>query len=213
MAGDKTVKSRKNAGYSLVELIVVIAIIVVLMSVLIPGVVGYIKTASRLSAINTVRVMVTTMEVSMLEHSMEKKVIIDKLYKDRSSNQFIDAGYLTNYMLARAQRNENYSKSNNDYADFLIAKDILEAVKSGPGEPHPVLKFTKDVRPTGKTIKTFCNDDSDAAVFVYAPEGGVLYAQVAIKNTWLVTYEDSAYSAVEIKSNTKMVGNEKIKDN
>ncbi len=44
---------KNNHGFSLVELIVVIAILVVLMSQLIPAVVGYVKRAQKISDLNT----------------------------------------------------------------------------------------------------------------------------------------------------------------
>lgn len=208
----KRIKENRDKGFSLTELIVVISIMIILIAMMLPHVIGYIKRASKLSAINTVRVMVNTMEVSMLEHSMEKSVVVNKLYKPEGSTEYIDAGYLTNYMLQRAQANVNYNKNADDYADFLIAQDILEAVKSGPGEQHPYLHFIRNSRPNNEIIKNV-SQGGDLAIFVYAPAGGVLYAQVALGDTWLVTYEGNDYTAVEIKRDTRMVGTNKVKDN
>ena len=113
-------------------------------------------------------------------------------------------------MLKRAQTNTNYSKSKDDYADFVIAKDILEAVRSGPGEKKNALKFTKDTRPLATKCKDYCDDGGTGAIFAYAPAGDVYYAQICTKGR-LVTYEFGNYEAEKVTSNTAFAGNSKLK--
>ena len=197
-------------GFSLVELITVIAIIIILTSMLAPAIIGYIDKAHRISAISTVRTMVTAMELSMTEHAMDKETYINKKYKYKYDNKIVQAGCLTSWMLYRAQRGDNYTNKT-DYADFVIAKDILEACNSSHGTAHPTLKFKNDTRPVGSTVSKCCKDNSDAAVFVYSPSGGVYFAQVCIKGQWMVTYENGVYDAVKVKDkNMKFVGTDKI---
>ncbi len=213
MTAINKLKCNKNKGFSLVEMIVVIAIMIVLLSMLVPYVVGYIEKAARMSAINTARVMVNGMEVSMIEHAQEGSIYLNKVYTSEyyDNGKALPCGFLTNYMLYYAQTNYNYDKSKHDYADFLIAKDILEAVRSGPKETKPALKFTKTDRPLGANCKEYCKDGGTGAIFAYAPAGGVYYAQVCT-NGWLVTYEHGNYDAQKVKSDTAFASKSKLNE-
>lgn len=210
----KNYRSNKNKGFSLVELIVVIAIMVVLLSMLVPNVVGYIEKANKLSAMNTVKVMVNAMELSLVEHTLSGELRVNKQYKFKNGTEYVDAGCLSNYMLYRAQKNTGYSKTAVDYADYVIAQDILEAVNSTHDAKNPVLKFKNDTRGVDKTIATACSNGSDNAIFIYSPTGGCYYAQVCIQGTYLVTYESGDYEVENVskqKNTKKMISGDKIK--
>ena len=208
----KRIKDSADKGFSLVELIVVCAIIMVVLSMLIPNVIGYIEKAAKMSALNTARVMVNGMEVSTIAHTQEGTVYLNKEYRSEyyDNGKTMKCGFLTNWMLKKAQRNETYASTNLNYADYLIAKDILEAIRSDHSQRKPAMKFTKDARPLGANCKDYCSDGGSAAIFAYAPGGGVYFAQICDKG-WLVTYEHGNYTVEKVKSNTTFVGESKLK--
>ncbi|MBQ8940961.1 MAG: prepilin-type N-terminal cleavage/methylation domain-containing protein [Firmicutes bacterium] len=63
----KKIKSllKNNRGFSLVELIVVIAILIVLMSQLIPAVISYIVKTQKIASVNTARIIYETATLTM----------------------------------------------------------------------------------------------------------------------------------------------------
>ena len=180
----RNLKRNKDKGFSLVELVVTIAIVVILITMIVPNVVGYIERAAKMSAMNTLRVMVNGMEVSIVERSVGQGVMYtNKTYTSEyyDGGKTLPCGFLTNWMLKKAQNDRTYDVNADNYADFLIAKDILETVSSQRGVRNPPLKFTNANRPLGASCKTYCTNSTDGAIFAYAPSGGVYFAQLCVK--------------------------------
>ncbi|MBQ9518865.1 MAG: hypothetical protein IJR59_03100, partial [Firmicutes bacterium] len=82
---NKHFRQNRGKGFSLVEL-VVLAILMVLLSILIPNVIGYVQKAAKMSSINTARVMVNGMEVSLIEHANDGTLYLNKTYKSTYYN-------------------------------------------------------------------------------------------------------------------------------
>ena len=204
----KAVKDK--GGFSLTEMVVVISIIVVLMSLLIPKVIGYIKRATQLSAMNTVRVMVNAMEVSLVEHADKQEQRLDKDYSYYSNGEYIKAGAMTNWMLDTAQNNKSHTKE--DEWDFVVAQEILESIGCQHGVKNPKLKFAT-ARPFSQNPKTYKknNGGKEGAIFIYARSGGVLAAQMTVGD-YFVTYRNGNYKVQENSDpNAKFFGAETIK--
>lgn len=205
----KTIINSK--GFSLVELIIVIAIIIILIGALVPKVVGYIRKAEEVSAMNTLKVMVDTMDVNLVEHALAGEMLTDKDYSYNSDGKFVPAGALTNWMLSKAQKSKTYNNAN-DYADFVISQEMLKAIRSEYGRKNPRLKFNTTNKPFGKNAKSFKsqNSNSEGAIFIYSPGGGVYAAQLTVKN-YLVTYRNGNYTVQLITDpNAKFFGSETV---
>ena len=194
---------KNESGFSLVELIVVIAIMVILISMLTPGVIGYIEKANRMRALETARVIVNGMEIALVDHALENDQKLTKVFYRKEDGETIPVGCITNYFFYMAQKGENYHYSGdpryNDDADFAIAKEVLEACHSQKGVKNPTLRFEKKESQMNKNIHDTCKGKYDAVLFAYAPGGGVYYAEICLKGTYLVTYENGEYEVENVK--------------
>ena len=198
---------KNESGFSLVELIVVIAIMVILISMLTPGIIGYIEKANRMRALQTARVIVNGMEVALVDHALENEGKNTKLLYRKEDGETVPVGCITNYFFYMAQKGEDYhytgaDPAKNDDADFAIAKEVLEACNSQHGAKNPTLRFKLKQNQMNKNIKTTCEGKYDAILFAYAPGGGVYYAEICLKGTYLVTYENGEYEVENVKQDT-----------
>ena len=105
---------KNEKGFSLVEMIVVIAIMIILISMLVPNVVGYIEKTEKLSALNTVKVMVNAMEVTLVEHALSGEVRINKSITVKDGSKELPCGALTSNYLWHAQRNKTPTEIKNN---------------------------------------------------------------------------------------------------
>ncbi|MBQ6554377.1 MAG: hypothetical protein IJL89_04005, partial [Firmicutes bacterium] len=67
--------------------------------------------------------------------------------------------------------------------------------------------------PLNQTIASMSgNGKYDTLIFIYAPTGGVYFAQICLKGSYLVTYENGEYEVENVKGNTtrKFVSTEKV---
>lgn len=198
---------KDEAGFSLVELIVVIAIMVILISILTPGVIGYIEKANRMRALETAKVIVNGMELALVDHALENEQKVTKLLYRKEDGQTVPVGCITNYFFYMAQKGETYRYTGsdpklNDEPDYAMAKEVLEACHSEHGAKNPVLRFEKKESQMNKSIRDTCKGKYDAILFAYAPGGGVYFAEICLKGTYLVTYENGEYEVENVKQDT-----------
>lgn len=207
---------KDEQAFSLVELIIVIAIMVVLVSMMVPKVTGYIEKANRIRALETARTLVNGVEVGLVDRALvnEERLVKYYYHKDLGRSKPLLAGCITNYMFSRAQKGENYTNPT-DLVDFQLAQQVLTAVHSEHGVKNPPLVFKYPNAANGRTIREVCHGTygtSDAVIFIYAPGGGVYYAQICLKGSYLVTYENGEYDVENVKRNQdrRFAGTEKV---
>ena len=95
-----------NAGFTLVELIIAIAIMAVLAGAIGLTVIRYIRKARASNAMEELRTIVSAVETGMVSsYAEDHEMNLDKTYTDDEGNAQ-RCGVLTNYMISRAQNGE-----------------------------------------------------------------------------------------------------------
>lgn len=182
----------KHKGFSLVELIVVIVIMLVLAAVMVPSVYKYIKKAGDVSIIYEARELLTATQVGIIDAFVEQPADFKstvKLSKFKKVKQ--SYGFFSSYLLATQQGN---ASSESTTAKNVITNSILEFVNSKKGKEMRY-KFYSGMITGGFDISNLKGDDV-AFIVLYGNRGEILYMQYARRGQ-LVTYDGSDYTVQE----------------
>lgn len=172
-------KLSNNAGFSLVELIIVIAIMAILAGAIAPAVIRYIRKARASRATDEARIIVQAVEASLVSSYAEEHVLtMDKTYVDNSGNSR-QCGVLTNWMLSRAQNKSTSGVTEANAMDYYFAEQILIALDAEDGKTYSFFKFNGDEDdPLGMNCKSFTSQyGCPGLIVVYGNTGKVLFLQ------------------------------------
>lgn len=169
----------KNAGFTLVELIIVIAIMTVLASAIGLMVIRYIRKARAANAMEELRTIVSAVETGLISsYAEDHEMKLNKHYTGSDGNT-VPCGMLTNYMISRAQNNSVAGVSEDNALDYYFAQKVLEELNAENGSNYRFLNFTGDEdEPLGMNCDSFYSQFGCPGVLVvYGGEGKVLFAQ------------------------------------
>lgn len=190
-------------GFTLIELIVVIAIIGVLSGLLVPAIVGYVREAKINAAITDARTIKQSIEFSLVNNlaitdadtsgAFNKTLYLDQ-NKDKNKRQVETVGAFTSYSWYTYKKNQK-STSKSQIVDTVIAgaldKSFAEVWKPGKSAVNP-LKFNKDSNNCADYVRS--NETNFGLVVVYDTLGMVRLMQIYRKGV-LVTYVNGEYLA------------------
>lgn len=170
-------------GFTLVEIVIVIAIIGILSAILIPTLINYVKEAKRTSMINDTRIAVKTFNEAMI-NIYAKGGGINAVHNIEGQKR----GAITNYTLYRAQRHNDRDyldgKGNpkSSYSDYKIARALLDVLESSTSH-DPRYAFNYPKNPAGLTFDKFLSladrRDSCGMLIVYNADGSLHLLQFA----------------------------------
>lgn len=168
-----------NAGFTLVELIIAIAIMAILASAIGIAVVHYIRKAHASNAQEELRTIVSAVEMGLISsYADDHDMNLNKTYtaEDGASTP---CGVLTNYMLSRAQNQSVNGVSDADALEYYFAEMVLDELNAKHGSEYKFLNFTGDEdEPLGMNCKSFYQQfGCPGVIVVYGKEGKVLFAQ------------------------------------
>lgn len=192
-------KIRKK-GFTLVELVVVIAVIGVLAAIISPILYGMVKEARHVSMINDARIALNAAKEAMVRITISGEGL-NPVYNIDGAVR----GSITNYSLYRAQRDQDSSYLNGNgtkkasYADYIVSKAILEALDSA-AEGDARYAFNYASNPTGQTLKQFNSNShgkSCGMILIYNSDGGIYQLQFAYGDLFC-EYSQGEYKVYEI---------------
>ncbi len=169
----------KNAGFTLVELIIAIAIMAVLAGAIGLAVIRYIRKARASNAMEELRTIVSAVETGLVStYAEEYEMKTNKTYTDKDGKSY-SCGMLTNYMLSRAQNKSLDGVSDDNALDYYFAEKVLEELNAENGSDYKFFNFTGDEdEPLGMNCKTFYSQfRCPGVIVVYSKSGSVLFAQ------------------------------------
>lgn len=205
-------KNRK--GFTLVELVIVIAIIGILACIIIPTIYNYVQKARIKAAIADARTIKVSIENSLVDHLMleaddpgnafNKVLYLDReTKKGMSERQYEIVGSFTNVSWVVYRTNEN-SMGKSQVLDKAIAKGLDKAFSEewDTGKKTNPMKYNSNSQNCEKFLKD--NNTNFAIVAVYNRDGAVRMLQIYRKGI-LVTYINGEYIA-NTNTNAHFVG-------
>lgn len=192
-------KNRKK-GFTLVEMVIVIAIIGILAAILIPTFINYVKEANRTSMINDTGIAVQTFTQAMVE-IYSNGGGINAVYNIDGQKR----GAVTNYTFYRAQRHNDrdYRNGNgtpkSNYNDYKIARALLDVLESSTSH-DPRYAFNYPRNPAGLTYDRFLSmperRDSCGMIIVYNADASLYMLQFATAN-FFCEYKNGNYKVYD----------------
>ena len=199
----------RNEGFTLVELIIVIAIIAVLAALIAPNIVKYIDKARASRATEEARVIVSAVQNALASGAgNELDVVLDKTYVDAAGVSH-PCGVITNYSLSKAQNNVVVNQGDSGYSNYVLAQDILEELHSASGSDYKFYRFNgTQNNPLGANCEQFqAQYGCPGIVVAYDSTGHVFFLEYYNFGS-LIRYEDGTF--ITCDDETNFSGAEKI---
>jgi prepilin-type N-terminal cleavage/methylation domain-containing protein len=192
--------SKRAKGFTLVELVVVIAIISVLAAMIVPNFISYIRMAKCKVAIADAKTIVTGVESSLMDKYISNTLVIKRTNNSGTTN--IDKKMTINGTETLVGGLTNTSLSNNtkdspgDLAVASSVRDILLNANLLSGNAPS----GNSGKPFGENCKTYLKNigSNYAFVIIYSSDGTIPLMQI-YRNGILVTYADGTYVANDSK--------------
>lgn len=185
-------KISKNSGFSLVELIVAIVIILVLSSVLVPAVTKYISKAKDAALVSEAREILNA-SYSGITDALKLHPASFKASANRKTYTALGQtyGFVSSYLLASDQGNADSSRTN---VKSAIAHNMLTYLIHDKKNTS-TFKFYNQII-TGRFDIANIPKGEVGIVLLYSQDGHVLLLQYA-KDGYLVTYENGVYTVAK----------------
>lgn len=178
-----------NSGFSLVELIVVIVIMLVLAAAMVPAVSKYIGMAREAQLVNEAKDLMNGTRIGIAEaflsHAADFKSTV-KLSKYTPVGK--KYGFYSSYLLATQQGNASSASTN---AKNVITASVLEYIGSTKGDKMRYKFYNGMV--TGGFDPSKLKDDEIAYLVLYDTDGAILFMQYA-RSGLVVTFDGSSYT-------------------
>ncbi len=199
---------RKEKGFTLVEMIIVIAIIGILATLLVPSIMHFVKKARLTAAIGDAKVIKSAVESSLIDRLTQADGDLTNafnkiLYLDKNKKQIESVGAFTSFSWYNYRKKINQSNKSAK-VDKVIA-GALEGEFSeqwDTGAQVNPLKYNNAFMNCGKYLME--NNTNFALVLVYNRSGSVRMMQIYRKGI-LVTYVNGEFIG-NMDTNSHFVG-------
>lgn len=120
--------TNKKSGFTLIELIAVIAIIIILSGVLLPKVIGYVQEAKKLKVVDQCRKVVMVTESYNLRYiPLEKNQNVSSIIKKDGISKYIQEEEFKNIDITNTTLQDCYNVVNGAEFDFNSESEVLNS--------------------------------------------------------------------------------------
>ena len=120
--------TNKKSGFTLIELIAVIAIIIILSGVLLPKVIGYVQEAKKLKVVDQCRKVVMATESYNLRYiPLEKNQNVSSIIKKDGISKYIQEEEFKNIDITNTTLQDCYNVVNGAEFDFNSEREVLNS--------------------------------------------------------------------------------------
>ncbi len=189
---------RNNKGFSLVELIIVIAIMAILAGAIAPALIRYIEKARAARATDEARIILNAVEAGIASNEgNDADLQIDSLFVT-SEGGTINCGVLTNWIIGKTQSGQAFEETDTNYANYVLSKEILANLQSESNSSYKFYNFNGSAsRPIGMNCASFASQyNCPGLIIVYNSHGKVIYLEY-YNYGCLVRYEAGEYSFMQ----------------
>lgn len=199
-----------NDGFSLVELIIVIAIMAVLAASIAPAVIRYIKKSREARAVTEAEAIVNATQSGFAAiSSQDYAVNLDKTFR-KSNGTNVRCGVVTNLMLKKAQNKgaDAVADTASDYSDYLLAIEILDDLNIGSNSNYNFRNFSgSGTEPIGQNCSSFYSQYKCPGVIIIYNDHEQVIMMEYYNNDILVHYEDGEYT---VSDSPNFTGSDRI---
>ncbi|MDO5155068.1 MAG: type II secretion system protein [Eubacteriales bacterium] len=195
---------KRNKGFTLVELIVVLVILAILAAILVPALLGYIDRAKQEKSVRKVHDIQVASTSALVEYY--------GIYKDKVSKKFTPKNYTVNGRTVRGYSVTNFTfaklqdknSSGNDCSD-AVAKRILQYLESNKDTKEKEYTFKKyDSATYGKSASEIANAGAEGLIILFGEDYKLSVIQYSDLDGYLYTY-DAQSGEIDVQKNGSFV--------
>lgn len=207
----KKTKKRQlgNGGFSLVELIIVIAIMAILAAAIGPALVRYIQKSREARAISEAEALVNATQTGLADiSSLDLDFNLSRAFT-KSNGNTVRCGIITNSMLKQAQGSTPVPQGDPDYSDYVLAGAILENLNTGSRSDFQFKNYSgSGSSPIGEALSSYGGNSKHCpgVIIVFNDHEQVIMLEY-YKNDILIHYEDGEY---KVSKESSFTGTDRI---
>ena len=185
---------KKNKGFTLVELIVVLVILAILAAILVPALLGWIDRAKQQQGVRRMHDIQVAAASALAEfHAVYRSSPNNKLTLreyDSPSGGKIVAYNVTNHTFGQVQKSNTTTNANKNEASITLVKIMLKYLDSGYGDKTKTYAFAKQTEGTwGMTASAVAAKGAEGLILLFDDNCKVVLLQYSDLNGFLYTWE------------------------
>lgn len=194
---------KNNRGFSLVELIVVIAIMVILIAMLVPQVIGYMEASKRVALKADAKQIYVATQAALIDSMVQHPTVLNESFNFTMPDGYGGTkavGRVTNFAFAYSQSNNGINDPGQmTSADKIIARNVLERLgwEDTTSARYP---FKVKRNPVGRNVNEYQKETGQPGFMVAYNTDGTLEFIEWGEGGYLVHVDNSGQSISIVKN-------------
>ena len=182
-------EKKKNKGFTLVELIVVLVILAILAAILVPALLGYIDKAKQQKSVRKMHDIQVAATSALVEYYGIQKDEVTVKFNLRTytvNGRTVSAYNITNWTFAALQKQDS---TGNDCSDAVV-KSMLNYLESNKNTKDKVYTFKNYGNSTyGKKASEVAKAGAEGLIILFGADYKIIMIQYSDLDGYLYTYD------------------------